>query len=97
MLDLLVECLKPTNVMVKNLVHVQNSYINTYHPDFMGGANTIFTMFDPAQEQQKADELMKPRMQMEALGDAEHITPAVGKGAQTPVAKNTMPIKKQIG
>jgi hypothetical protein len=47
----------------------------------MGGANTIFTMFDPAQEQQKADELMKPRMQMEALGDAEHITPAVGKGA----------------
>lgn len=55
MLDLLVDCLKPTNVMVKNLVHVQNSYINTYHPDFMGGANTIFTMFDPQQEQQKAE------------------------------------------
>jgi len=47
MLDLLVKCLRPTNTMVKNLVVVQNSYINTYHPDFMGGANTVFSMFDP--------------------------------------------------
>jgi len=42
------ECLKPTNTMVKNLVHVQNSYINTYHPDFMGGANSIFSVFEPS-------------------------------------------------
>lgn len=47
MLDLLNDCLRPTNDMVKNLVKVQDAYINTYHPDFMGGANSIFNMFDP--------------------------------------------------
>jgi dynamin 1-like protein len=50
MLNLLNECLKPTNNMVKNLVIVQNSYINTYHPDFMGGANSIFSLFEPFQD-----------------------------------------------
>ena len=33
--------------MVKNLIVVQDAYINTYHPNFMGGANSIFSMFDP--------------------------------------------------
>ena len=56
MLDLLVNCLKPTNVMVKNLVVVQNSYINTYHPDFMGGANSVFSMFDKKNSEDKGEE-----------------------------------------
>jgi len=47
MMELLNDYLVPTNTMVKNLVKVQDSYINTYHPDFMGGANSIFNMFDP--------------------------------------------------
>ena len=47
MLELLEECLQPTNKMVKNLVDVQEAYINTYHPDFMGGGNSVFNMFDP--------------------------------------------------
>jgi dynamin 1-like protein len=55
MMNLLVECLKPTNQMVKNLIVVQDAYINTYHPNFMGGANSIFSMFDP-QEQLKQQE-----------------------------------------
>lgn len=32
--------------MVRNLIQVQDSYINTYHPDFMGGANSIVNVFD---------------------------------------------------
>ena len=51
MIELLDEYLQPTNLMVKNLVKVQDSYINTYHPDFMGGANSIFEMFDPNRQQ----------------------------------------------
>ena len=47
MMEMLVDFLQPTNAMVKNLIHMQVSYINTYHPDFMGGANSIFTLFDP--------------------------------------------------
>lgn len=41
MLNLLNKCLKPTNKMISNLVLVQNSYINTYHPDFYGGGSSI--------------------------------------------------------
>ena len=46
MIALLMECLKPTNEMVKNLILVQESYINTYHPDFMGTGGSIMSMFD---------------------------------------------------
>ena len=34
MIELLGQCLRPTNQMVKNLIAIQDSYINTYHPDF---------------------------------------------------------------
>ena len=38
--------LAPTQVMVRNLIQIQDSYINTYHPDFMGGMNSIVNVFD---------------------------------------------------
>jgi hypothetical protein len=38
----------PTNTMVKSLIKIQDSYVNTYHPDFMGGANSITNVFDPS-------------------------------------------------
>jgi dynamin 1-like protein len=67
MLQLLNDCLKPTNEMVKNLVKVQDAYINTYHPDFMGGANSIFNMFDPQEQTNKANQVAKQRMNIEKL------------------------------
>jgi dynamin 1-like protein len=48
MINLLTNCLQPTNQMVKNLVIIHESYINTNHPDFMGGANSLFDVFDPS-------------------------------------------------
>jgi len=38
--------LEPANQQVKNLVRIQDAYINTYHPDFMGGSNSIVNVFD---------------------------------------------------
>ena len=38
--------LAPTQVMVRNLIQIQDSYINTYHPDFMEGMNSIVNVFD---------------------------------------------------
>lgn len=35
MLGYLTECLKTTKEMVKNLIFVQEAYINTHHPDFI--------------------------------------------------------------
>jgi dynamin 1-like protein len=46
MYSLLTKSLHPTNQMVKNLIIIEDSYINTYHPDFMGGANAILNVFD---------------------------------------------------
>jgi len=43
---LLTKELQPTKTMVCNLIKIQDSYINTYHPDFMGGANSIVNVFD---------------------------------------------------
>lgn len=50
MLSLLMECLKPTNQMVRNLVAIQDSYINTYHPDFVGGVDSIYNLYDPNEQ-----------------------------------------------
>jgi len=33
--------------MVKNLIKIEDAYINTSHPDFMGGAAAMVNVFDP--------------------------------------------------
>jgi dynamin 1-like protein len=72
MYSLLNKQLQPTNAMIKNLVKIQDAYINTYHPDFMGGANSIVNVFD-------VNNYSKHQMQMNQatanreLGDFEDI------------------------
>ena len=39
---------EPANQQVRNLIKIQDAYINTYHPDFMGGSNSIVNVFDVA-------------------------------------------------
>lgn len=38
---LLKRCVSPTQMMVENLVKVELAYINTSHPDFIGGARAV--------------------------------------------------------
>jgi len=59
MLTMLNKQLLTTIKMVQNLICVQDAYINTYHPDFMGGANSITNVFDinSYQKLQKEKEL----------------------------------------
>ena len=38
-------CLAPTNQMVKNLIAIEDAYINTAHPDFLGGAEALMNVF----------------------------------------------------
>ena len=45
--------------MVRNLITIEDAYINTYHPDFMGGANAIFNVFDPMAYQAQQAKLEK--------------------------------------
>ena len=66
MVNLLLQCLKPTNSMVKNLVMLEQKYINTHHPDFMDGGSAIFQMFDNDKEGPSEDEKAQ-RMKMEDI------------------------------
>jgi replication fork clamp-binding protein CrfC len=31
--------------MIKNLIAIEDAYINTNHPDFLGGANAMLNVF----------------------------------------------------
>lgn len=37
-------CLQPTNQMIINLIHIELAYINTNHPDFIGGSRALSAM-----------------------------------------------------
>ncbi|CEL93330.1 unnamed protein product [Vitrella brassicaformis CCMP3155] len=38
------KCLQPTNQMISNLIQIELSYINTNHPDFVGGNRAIHSI-----------------------------------------------------
>lgn len=74
MYTLLNKNLQPCLQMVKNLIRIEESYINTYHPDFMGGANAIFNVFDPNAyyaQQKKLEKLQdeQNRLRFEDVND----------------------------
>jgi len=39
--QLLMNCLAPTNQMIKNLIEIELGYININHPDFVGGIGLL--------------------------------------------------------
>ena len=41
MMNLLRRCVGPTQMMVTNLVKIELSYVNTSHPDFIGGSRAV--------------------------------------------------------
>lgn len=44
--DVLEECLGPTNRAVVDLINMELAYINTNHPDFIGGASALTSIFE---------------------------------------------------
>ena len=44
--NVLKQCLEPTNQMIKNLIDIEKSYINTSHPDFLGPEQSVLNLFD---------------------------------------------------
>ena len=43
-MNLLRKCVDPTQLMVSNLVKIELAYINTSHPDFIGGSQAVATL-----------------------------------------------------
>lgn len=46
MINVLDRLLEPTNTMIKNLIEIERSYINTTHPDFLGPEQSVLNLFD---------------------------------------------------
>jgi dynamin 1-like protein len=44
--QLLVKCRGPTKRMINDLINIEMSYINTNHPDFVGGGGAINSIFE---------------------------------------------------
>jgi len=55
--NLLERRVKPTKTMITNLMHIELAYINTNHPDFIGGSKAVKSLMDRMTEKQKMDEL----------------------------------------
>lgn len=45
------KCLSPTNQMVINLFEIENAYINTQHPDFIGNDEAMLNLFGQDDEE----------------------------------------------
>lgn len=70
--------------MVKNLIVIEDAYINTAHPDFMGGANAIFNVFDPnsyKEQQVKLDKAQQEKNQLVFEDITREETKSTGKTA----------------
>jgi replication fork clamp-binding protein CrfC len=44
--NVLDRCLEPTNQMISNLIDIEQAYINTSHPDFLGPEQSFINIFD---------------------------------------------------
>lgn len=45
MQNVLEKCLTPTCEMIMDLLEIENSLINTNHPDFIGSADSLLNLF----------------------------------------------------
>jgi dynamin 1-like protein len=51
--DLLIRRVQPTKEMINAQINIELSYINTNHPDFIGGSRAVSTFMERAHEDGK--------------------------------------------
>jgi dynamin 1-like protein len=85
--SLLKRSVGPTQMWVSNLVRVELSYINTNHPDFIGGSRAVAKLMDKmAKEKEKA--AIDAATAAASVG-APNATNYTAKGMMTPVKERT--------
>jgi len=75
---LLKRCMEPTQMMVSNLVKIELAYINTSHPDFIGGSRAV------AQLMEKVGKENKERLNSQSVG-----RDATAQVAHTPLSSSS--------
>jgi len=56
---LLVKCREPTKLMITNLINIELAYINTAHPDFIGGGGALGRFFERSQGSRENSEFQQ--------------------------------------
>ena len=85
-LGLLKRCVSPTQMMVSNLVKIELAYINTNHPDFIGGARAVARLMETVGKENDSLSATTPLAQkgmnheayQDALAEEENSTPEQG-------------------
>ncbi|CAG8470143.1 5719_t:CDS:10 [Scutellospora calospora] len=74
--DLLRERLNPTSSYVESLISIQRAYVNTNHPDFIGGAGAMSDLVRKSEKKRREFEKLNRRANMG--GNMTHISPLSG-------------------
>lgn len=67
------KCRSPTKGMINNLISIELSYINTNHPDFVGGGGAISSVFQRMAQTHAMDQQMQAQMQMQQQQQQQHM------------------------
>ncbi|CAG8712726.1 16746_t:CDS:2, partial [Cetraspora pellucida] len=74
--ELLRERLNPTTSYVESLISIQRAYVNTNHPDFIGGAGAMSDLVKKSEKKRREFEKLNRRANMS--GNTTHITTLSG-------------------
>ncbi|KAF0465235.1 Dynamin central region-domain-containing protein [Gigaspora margarita] len=74
--DLLRERLSPTSSYVESLISIQRAYVNTNHPDFIGGAGAMSDLVKKSEKKRKEYEKLNRRANLG--GNTTHISTLSG-------------------
>jgi len=77
-------CVTPTQKMISNLIQIELAYINTNHPDFIGGKQAVAQLNRKLSEQREEGRSAKENMRPPAAGDSGAPN---GNGASTTTDK----------
>ena len=68
--SLLRKCLLPTQLMISNLVKIELAYINTSHPDFIGGSRAVAKLMERIGQDNDRERSRQARLIAQTTGNA---------------------------
>jgi len=72
------KCLTPTTDMIIQLIEIENAFINTNHPDFVGSADALLNMFHRDTDEPDDDNLSETQKPISLINKGS--TPASKPG-----------------
>ncbi|CAG8628206.1 8916_t:CDS:10 [Acaulospora morrowiae] len=87
--DLLRERLTPTSTYVESLISIQRAYINTNHPDFIGGGGAISDLVKKNEKKRKEYEKLK-KTNVNAGNSLHHANGSLTDGQDHPLSSESL-------